>query len=65
MKSYIDVSFTMEEDLSHWSEEGKNQITQNIDKITKYAKKDLLEKLNEYEDIIKNFNVIVTFEDRS
>lgn len=65
MKAYVDVSLTLEEDLSHWTEEEKDKITGNIEKAIEFARGHILEKLRGYEDIIKDLDVAVTFEDRS
>ena len=65
MKAYTDISFTIEEDLSHWTEEEKDEITGNIEKAIEFAKGHILEKLSDYKGIIKDLDVAVTFEDRA
>lgn len=65
MKSYIDVSFTLEEDLSDWTEKEKDVVVNNIDKVKKMFIAEFNSKFQEYtKDHIKDLNVVVTFEDR-
>ena len=64
MKSYIDVSFTLEEDLSNWSEKDKDIIVNNIDKIKKVFINEFYHKYKDYKNNIKDLNVVITFEER-
>lgn len=64
MKAYIDVSFTLEEDLSNWSERDKDIIVNNIDKIKKVFINEFCHKYKDYKNNIKDLNVVMTFEER-
>ena len=61
MKCYIDVNFTIEEDLSDHSNEDKEKFLSNKDKIVELFKQDLLKQLD-YSETIKDLGVTVTFE---
>ena len=64
MKSYIDVSFTLEEDLSHWTDKQKDAIINDIDVVKKVFIDEFYNNFKEYEDSIKDLKVNITFEDR-
>lgn len=64
MKSYIDVSFTLEDDLSHWTNEEKDWIVKNANKVKKEFINEFNNKFAEYIDDVKNLNIAVTFEER-
>ena len=61
MKCYIDVNFTIEEDLYDYPTQDKEKFLNNKDKIVELFKQDLLEQLD-YSKTIKDLSVIVTFE---
>lgn len=61
LKCYIDVNFTIEEDLCDYPTEDKEKFLNNKDKIVELFKQDLLEQLD-YSETIKDFDVVVTFE---
>ena len=62
MKCYIDVNFTVEEDLSDYSSENIDKFIANKDKIVELFKEDLLNQLD-YSQTIKDLDVAVTFEE--
>ena len=65
MKAYIDVIFTIEDDLSNWDDEDKNRIIKNKDKLVDIFKKEFFSRYHDYKDDIKDLDVTITFEDRS
>ena len=62
MKCYIDVNFTIEEDLYDYPNEDKEKFLNNKDKIVELFKQDLLEQLD-YSATIKDLDVVVKYEE--
>lgn len=62
MKCYIDVNFTVEEDLSEYPTEEIEKFINNKDEIIEMFKRDLLDQLD-YKEYIKDLDVTVTFEE--
>ena len=62
MKCYIDVNFTIEEDLSEYTDGDRDKFLQNKAKMVELFKNDLLGQLD-YSENIKDLDVAVTFEE--
>ncbi len=62
MKCYIDVNFTIEEDLSEYTDDDRDKFLQNKVKMVHLFKNDLLGQLD-YSENIKDLDVTVTFEE--
>lgn len=62
MKCYIDVNFTIEEDLSEYTDDDRDKFLQNKVKMVELFKNDLLNQLD-YSENIKDLDVTVTFEE--
>lgn len=65
MKAYIDVNFTIEDDLSNWDDEDKGEMIKNKDKLVDLFKKEFFSRYHDYKDDIKDLDITITFEDRS
>lgn len=65
MKAYIDVNFTIEDDLSNWDDKDKDRVIKNKDKLVGIFKKEFFSRYHDYKDDIKDLDVTITFEDRS
>lgn len=63
LKCFIDVNFTVEEDLSRFNEDDIKDFTENKDLMVELFKEDLLERLKYFSDNIKDLNATVTFEE--
>lgn len=63
LKCFVDVNFTVEEDLSRFNEDDIKDFTENKDLMAKLFKEDLLERLKYFSDNIKDLNATVTFEE--
>lgn len=63
LKCFIDVKFTIEENLSRFDEDDIKAFTENKDLMAKLFKEDLLERLKYFSDNIKDLNATVTFEE--
>lgn len=63
LKCFIDVNFTIEENLSRFDEDDIKAFTENKDLMAKLFKEDLLERLKYFSDNIKDLNATVTFEE--
>lgn len=63
LTAYIDVSFTIEEDVSRFTEMERETYLKNKENIVELYKNDLLRRLDYYAHDIKDMTVILNFEE--
>lgn len=61
-KCYIDVGFTIEENLNRFTDKERAEFIENRELMTKLFKQDLLERLEYFSDNISNLNATISFE---
>ena len=62
LKCFIDVNFTIEEDLARFTNKDRQDFIANRELMTDLFKQDLLEKLEYFSGYIKNLNATISFE---